>query len=112
MLITYSPLDAFEAMSEGAALMHGDGLAASLHTCKRHQRLLTVSGVSVALVSCVCRHVGERNYEKSPESDTCGALAATHAVWSTPPAGVACVKAGWAYRSISCTLLLQITSRV
>ena len=43
MLITYSPLDAFEAMSEGAALMHNDGLSASLHTCAHHCRLLIVS---------------------------------------------------------------------
>ena len=43
VLITYSPLDAFEAMSEGAALMHSDGLAASLHTCAHHCGLLNVT---------------------------------------------------------------------
>lgn len=43
VLITYSPLDAFEAMSEGAALMHSDGLAASLHTCAEHYGPSTVS---------------------------------------------------------------------
>ena len=45
VLITYSPLDAFEAMSEGAALMHGDGLAASLHTCAASYRVLILLGL-------------------------------------------------------------------